>query len=92
MYLKISENKIYLRVGFCSKLTPRYYEPFQILKRVGPVAYKLIIPPTMKEHDVFYISLLQIYIHDVNHIIDWNLIQIESKGELYPKPQWILNK
>lgn len=50
-----------------------------MLKRVGPLAYKLTIPPTMKEHDVFYISLLKIYVDDVNHIIDWTLIQVESK-------------
>jgi len=73
-------------VGLCARLTPRYCEPSQVLRRVGPLAYKLTIPPTMKENDVFYISLLKIYIHDVNCIIDWTLIQVESKGDICPKP------
>ena len=70
MYLQIRENKSSLRVTLCAMLTQRYYEPFQILKRVGTIAYKLTIPPTMKEHDVFYISLLKRRIDVVNLIID----------------------
>ena len=31
--------------------------PFKVLKRVGNQAYELELPPTMKMHDVFYVSL-----------------------------------
>jgi hypothetical protein len=35
---------------------------------------------------------LKKYVHDANHIIDWSVIQVESKGEFLPEPQCILDK
>ena len=40
---------------------PRYVGPFAILARVGLVAYKLGLPPTVKVHPVFHVSLLKAY-------------------------------
>jgi hypothetical protein len=58
----------------CAKLAPRFCGPFEILDRVRPVAYKLALPPTMKAHNVFHVSLLKRYIHDATYIIDWSVI------------------
>ena len=41
---------------------------------------------------MFQVSLIKKYIHDPNHIIDWNLIQVEPKGEFQIEPIHILNK
>lgn len=75
-----------LKVGSCAKLAPKLCGPFHILEKVGPVAYRLALPPTVKAHDVFHISLLKNYVCEINHIIDWSVIQVESKGEFQLEP------
>ena len=51
-------------------LSPRYVGPFEILKRVGPVAYRLALPPALsKIHDVFHVSALRKYIPHPSHVL-----------------------
>lgn len=44
----------------------------------------------MRDHNVFHVSLLKKYVHDPNHIIDWNAIEVEPKGEFQVDPMCIL--
>jgi hypothetical protein len=64
------------------ELVARFCGPFEILERIGPVAYMLALPASMIVHNVFHISFLKKYILDANHVIDWNVIQVEQEGVL----------
>ena len=92
VYLRIKPKKSTFHTGSCAKLSPIYCGPFEILERVGLVAYKLALPMHIKVHDVFHVSLLNKYVHDASHINDWNVIQVEPEGEFLPEPLQILEK
>jgi hypothetical protein len=79
-------------MGSCAKLAPRYCGSFEILDRVGPIAHRLSLPPTLKAHNVLNVSLLKKYVHDTNHTIDWYVIQVELEGEFLLDPQCIIDR
>ena len=70
-------KKSSLRLGSCAKLAPRYYGPFEILSRIGQVAYQLSLPLNLRVHNVFHIYVLKKYVHDVTHVISWNDVQVK---------------
>ena len=74
VYLYNRPRKISLKVGYCAKLAPRFCGPFQLLERVGIVAYRLALPTTLKSNDISQISLLKRYVHGTNHVFDWFVI------------------
>jgi hypothetical protein len=70
VYIREKPKRISLRMGNCAKLAPYYCKPFEFLDRVGPMVYGLALPPTVKSHNLFHVSLLKKYIHDSSHVID----------------------
>ena len=76
--LKVKPKKISLKLGSCTKLEARFSGPFEILNKIGPVAYMLAFPASINVHNAFHVSLLKKYVHDPNHVIDWHLIQVET--------------
>ncbi|GJX08323.1 putative reverse transcriptase domain-containing protein [Tanacetum coccineum] len=58
--LKVSPRKCVIHFGKRGKLNPQYIGPFKILKRIGPVAYKLELPEELINiHSTFYVSSLK---------------------------------
>ena len=73
------------------KLSPRYVGPFEILKRVGKVAYRLALPPAMSGlHDVFHVSMLRKYIADPAHILKCPEVEITPDLKHEVRPEKIL--
>ena len=61
------------------KLSPWYIGPFEILERIGKVAYRLALPPTMLGvHNVFHISMLKKCAHNPEHEIDFNDLEVNN--------------
>ena len=79
-------------MGCCGKLASRFCGPFEILGKKGPVAYELALPAHTKVHNVFHASLLNKYVYDTKHVIDWSSLQVEPEGEFAPEPLHILDK
>ena len=57
-YLRVREKKSSLKLGSCAKLSPRYCGAFEVLERIGLVAYRLAFPTNNRAHNVFHVSLL----------------------------------
>ena len=83
MFLKVKLKKSTLNLGNCSKLATRYYSPFEILEKIGPVACERALPPSIKVHNVFHVSLLKKYVYDHRDIIDWNMIPVNCRVDFF---------
>ncbi|CAJ2661699.1 unnamed protein product [Trifolium pratense] len=61
------------------KLTSKFIGPYQILKRVGKVAYRIALPPSLANlHDVFHVSQLRKYVRDPSHVIESDDVQVRD--------------
>ncbi|KAI3825126.1 hypothetical protein L1987_06602 [Smallanthus sonchifolius] len=85
--LKVSPWKGVASFGNHGKLNPRYVGPFEILARVGPVAYKLKLPQELSNvHDTFHVSNLKKCLSDETLIIPPNEIHIDDKLHFIEEP------
>ena len=70
-----------VRFGKWEKLLTRYIGPFEILERVGNVAYRLALSPSLSSvHEVFHVSMLWKYTPDPAHVVDWGEFVIDADG------------
>ncbi|XP_015950029.1 uncharacterized protein LOC107474896 [Arachis duranensis] len=61
------------------KLNPRYIRPFEILKRIEPVAYRIALPPHLSNlQDVFHVLKLRKYTFDPRHVLESESVQVRE--------------
>ena len=71
VFLKVMPKRGVVRFNKRGKLVPIFIEPFEILERVGIVAYRLALPPSLSGvHEVFHVSMLRKYTPDPTHVVD----------------------
>ena len=61
-----------MRFGKKGKLSPRFVGPFEVLERVGEVAYRIALPPALLGiYNVFHESMLRKYIPDPSYVLSY---------------------
>ncbi|XP_070056627.1 uncharacterized protein [Nicotiana tomentosiformis] len=77
--LRMLSMKSVIRFEKKGKLSRRYNGPFEVLERVGEVAYILALPPSLSGvHPVFHVSTHQKYYDDLSHVLDFNSVQLKN--------------
>ena len=74
-------------------MNPRYIDPFRILERIGPVAYRLDLPRDLKRiHDVFHVSMLRKYISDSSHVLEAPPVELKEDLLFEVQPVGIIDQ
>ncbi|GKC33925.1 putative reverse transcriptase domain-containing protein [Tanacetum coccineum] len=91
--LKVSPRKGVVRFGKRSKLSLRYVEPFEIVERVSPIAYRLRLPQELVGvHDTFHVSNLKKCLADVNLHVPLEEVKIDDKLHFIEEPMEIMDR
>ena len=93
VFLKISPWKGVLRFGRRCKLSPRFIGPYEIVSKVGPVAYKLKLPPELSRiHDTFHVSMLRKYIPYPSLVLKEQPVQLKENLTYEETPVQIIDR
>ncbi|GKF82017.1 hypothetical protein Tco_0243673 [Tanacetum coccineum] len=91
--LKVSPWKGVIRFGKKGKLAPRFVGPFEVIEKVGPVAYRLDLPEELNGvHDTFHVSNLKKCLADLTLKIPLDVIQVDAKLKFVEESVEILEK
>ena len=91
VFLKVSPWKKVMRFGKKGKLSPRFIGPYEVIEKVGPVAYRLALPPDLEKiHNVFHVSMLRRYRSDPTHIVSSDTIELRPDLTYEEEPVEIL--
>ena len=83
VFLKVMPKRGVVKFGKCWKLSSRFIGPFEILERIGTVAYRLALSPSMLGvHEVIHVSMLRKYTPDPAHVVNWGQIEVDNDGPL----------
>ena len=81
-----------VQFGKQGKLSPRFIGPFEVLERVGAVAYRLALPPSLSGvHEVYHVSMLWKYTPNPTHVVDWGELVFDADETFEEGPVRILD-
>ena len=93
VFLKVSPMRGVMRFGKKGKLSLRYIRLFEVIERIGEVAYRLALPLALSRlHDVFHLSMLKKYLHGPSHILSYETLDVDPKLTYEEKSVEILDQ
>ncbi|XP_027337267.1 uncharacterized protein LOC113850960 [Abrus precatorius] len=93
VFLKVSPVTGVGRALKFKKLSPKFIGPFEVLSKVGPVAYEITLPPNLSNlHPVFHVSQLRKYIPDPTHVIELDPVQVRENLSYDVQPVKIVDR
>jgi len=87
VFLRITPTTGIGRVIRSRKLSPKFIGPYQILRKIGPVAYEIALPPQLSNlHSVFHVSQLRKYVYDPSHVLESEDLQVRRDLSVEVQP------
>ncbi|XP_052728517.1 uncharacterized protein LOC108327384 [Vigna angularis] len=87
VFLRINPTTGVGRTLRSKKLSPKFVGPYQITRKIGPVAGEMALPPQLSNlHPVFHVSQLRKYISDPSHILELEDVRFRQDRTLEMKP------
>ena len=75
------------------EIEPKVHWPFRIIKRIGPVAYRLELPSKLSRiHNVFHVSMLRKYVSDPSHVLEAPPIKLNEDLSFEVQPVGIVDQ
>ena len=73
------------------KLSPTFIGPYEVIEKVGPMAYRLALPSELEKiHNVFHVSMLRRYRSDPSHVVPSEIIEFRPDLTYEEEPVEIL--
>ena len=92
VFLKVMSKRGVVRFDKWGKLLSRFIGPFEVLKMVGMVAYRLALQPSLAGvHEVFHVSMLRKYTLDPTHVVDWVELVVDADETFKEGPVHIMD-
>ncbi|XP_062104127.1 uncharacterized protein LOC133815287 [Humulus lupulus] len=93
VFLRVLPMKGVMRFGKKGKISSRFIGSFEILDRVGSVAYRLTLLLALSEtHNIFHIFMFQKYVSDPSHVLNYELLELRQDLCYGEQPMIILEK
>ncbi|XP_073037106.1 uncharacterized protein [Primulina eburnea] len=79
--------------GKKGKLSPMFIGPFEILEKIGTLAYRVALPPMLAGvRNVFHISMMRKYTSNLSNVLNYEPLQLTPNMSYEERPTEILGR